>query len=205
MKTELTLLRHGLSEANAKGILQGQENWPLSEAGREQSKNLAECWAASGVRFVSIVSSPLSRALETAKIIAATLDCPIEEDPLLMERKWGRFENMQLTEVMAYFRQHPPLSLFEQPPPDGESFWQLYCRAGSVLQQLLGRQPGEFLIVSHGGLLAAMHMISLQIAPALASLSGPRIALDNCGYSQLEYDHDQPRWVIKHVNSKSIS
>jgi broad specificity phosphatase PhoE len=205
MKTKLTLLRHGISEANAKGILQGQEDWPLSEVGRVQSRNLAEYWSASGVRFSSIISSPLARALETAEIISAALGCPVEEDTLLLERKWGRFENMQLTEVMAYFKQNPPLSLFDQPPPDGESFWQLYSRAGMALQQLLGRQPGEFLIVSHGGLLAAMHMVSLQIAPALASLSGPRIALDNCGYSQLEYDHDQPRWVINNINMKSTA
>ena len=205
MKTHLTLLRHGISEANATGILQGQADWPLSDAGRQQSQDLAEFWTASGVRFSTIVSSPLSRALETAEIIAARLNCPLEENQLLMERKWGRFESKPLTELEAYYEHNRPLSLFEQPPPDGESYWQLYTRAGKFMQQLLGRPPRDFLVVSHGGLLAALLMIALQIAPALMPRTGARLTLDNCGFSELEYDHDHPRWVVEHINIKSNS
>jgi broad specificity phosphatase PhoE len=201
MKTRLTLLRHGQSQANADGILQGQSDWPLSELGRQQSDDLAAHWASTGVTFTSIISSPLTRALDTATAIASQLDSPVEEDPQLMERKWGRFEGQSLTQIQRYFQDHPPLTLFDHVPPDGESFWQLYARAGSSLQGLLRREPASYLVVSHGGLLAAMHMIALQIAPALRPLSGPKITLDNCGFSTLEYDHDRPRWTLHQVNA----
>jgi probable phosphoglycerate mutase len=200
MKTRVTLLRHGQSQANAQGLLQGQSDWSLSELGRQQSARLAEYWAASGVSFATVISSPLSRAAETAEIIAGRLNCEVEKDQQLKERKWGQFEGKPLEEVHAYFTNHPPLRLFDPAPPDGESFWELYARAGSALQGLLHREPGAYLIVSHGGFLAAMHMVALQIAPALATLSEPKITLDNCSFSTLEYDHDQPRWVLHQVN-----
>jgi broad specificity phosphatase PhoE len=200
MKTRLTLLRHGQSKANAEGILQGQSDWALSADGRRQTTELAEYWAATGVTFAAIISSPLLRALDTAQIITEHLNCTLEVDPQLMERKWGQFEGETLADVHAYFGSHQPLSLFDPAPPDGESFWQVYARAGSVLQKLLGREPGAYLVVSHGGLLAAMHMIALQIAPAVRPLSGPKFALENCGFSTLEYDHAQPRWVVHAMN-----
>ena len=100
VKTQLTLLRHGTSDANDQGILQGHADWALSDSGRAQTCLLAEAWAEAGIRFSAIISSPLSRALDTAEIIAARLESPLEEDPLLMERKWGQFESKHLAEVI---------------------------------------------------------------------------------------------------------
>lgn len=200
MITRMTLLRHGQSEGNANNILQGQSEWPLSELGRHQAGKLADSWADSGVTFAAIISSPLMRALDTAKRIAARLDCLLEEDPRLMERKWGQLEGRPLTEMQDYFQEHPDLALFDCIPPDGESFWQLYSRAGLAMQDILRREPADYLVVSHGGLLAAMHMIALQIAPSVMPLSSPRFSLDNCGFSTLEYDHESPRWVLQHTN-----
>ncbi len=66
----ITLLRHGESEGNTSGVLQGQSDYPLTTLGFEQAQRLALYWKANQVKFDLIISSPLLRASQTAEIIA---------------------------------------------------------------------------------------------------------------------------------------
>ena len=68
------LARHGQTDWNAAGRIQGASDVPLNENGREQARKLASKLAASGGRLGAIYSSPLKRALETAGIIGRELD-----------------------------------------------------------------------------------------------------------------------------------
>lgn len=83
-------MRHGESQANVDRIFAGQFDTPLTTRGREQAKLAAQ--HAKGLNIDHIISSPLSRAHDTAKIIAKTIGYPlnkIELNSLLMERGFG--------------------------------------------------------------------------------------------------------------------
>lgn len=86
--TSICLIRHGETAWNSEGRLQGREDIPLNDRGRDQARKLADALAAD--RWDLLVSSPLRRAWETATIIAARLGLP---EPLaipeLMERDYG--------------------------------------------------------------------------------------------------------------------
>ena len=89
---EITILRHGESIGNFENRLQGQMDYPLTELGIRQAEALANRWISSGICFDHIISSPLSRAYQTATIIAEKLNInQIETDPLWMERDMGVF------------------------------------------------------------------------------------------------------------------
>ncbi len=78
-------VRHGQSTWNVMDRMQGHElSPPLTELGREQAGHAAEALADRGV--VRLLSSPATRALETAEIIGARLGLEIEVEPLLLEK-----------------------------------------------------------------------------------------------------------------------
>ncbi len=69
----LRSLRHGESVGNAESRWQGQADFPLTDRGRSQAQALADRWKREKMKFDYVISSPLSRARETAEIIASKL------------------------------------------------------------------------------------------------------------------------------------
>src|SRR5512145_612212 len=76
----ITLLRHGESEGNLAGVIQGQMDLPLTPRGCRQAEALGKHWKAKGVTFDRIVTSPLLRARQTAEIVAAELGLDVAID-----------------------------------------------------------------------------------------------------------------------------
>jgi 2,3-bisphosphoglycerate-dependent phosphoglycerate mutase len=195
----LTLLRHAQSIANENNILQGQLDSSLSSLGEEQSKSLAHLWKMESVSFDLVLTSPLQRAHRTAEIISDALDLEIEEDDLLMERKFGSAEGKSYQELQSLLRDQPSRSPYDPAFETGESDWDLFIRASKAIQRILQRPPGRYLLVSHGGLLnVAMHSI-LGMPP---SSTGHRsiIRLQNTGYAVTEYNRLTDNWVVFNVN-----
>jgi probable phosphoglycerate mutase len=89
------LLRHGLTEYNAQGRVQGQSAVPLNAAGLEQSRRLAARLARYRPRIGKLISSDLPRAVQTAQAIEAALGLPIELDAGWRERGMGELEGQQ--------------------------------------------------------------------------------------------------------------
>src|SRR5688572_16996553 len=89
----IILVRHGQTDANAKGLLLGRADPPLNDLGRRQVKAVAE---AIGVP-AAVISSPLRRAHETA----AAFGAPIEVDERWIELDYGRLDQMEQTSVAA--------------------------------------------------------------------------------------------------------
>src|SRR5512136_1410620 len=90
----ITLLRHGESVGNAEARWQGQSDFPLTDVGRAQARALAERWQREQAKFDFLITSPLTRARETAEIIASALNIPVEYDPLWLERDNGEFSGL---------------------------------------------------------------------------------------------------------------
>src|SRR4029453_2522660 len=94
----LALIRHGQTDWNLDGLMQGRTDIPLNDTGREQA--LVAASAVSGERWDAVVSSPLVRARETAELIATTLGVPLggEYDELI-EQDFGAAEGTPVSEL----------------------------------------------------------------------------------------------------------
>jgi broad specificity phosphatase PhoE len=194
------LLRHGRSLGNENGFLQGQQDIPLTDEGRTQAQLLAERWLADGTRFDLIITSPLSRASDTAGIIAGKLGCPLETDAFLMERNVGSLTGAPVGRHEELVKQDFIATPYRSFSGDGEGDWQLYLRAGQVLLRLMQRDPGSYLLVSHGGLLNQLMHAILGIPPQ-GHRQGVRFKLDNTGYSHINYYLDEHIWDVVTINS----
>ncbi len=192
----LTFVRHGESTGNAENRLQGQSDYPLSEKGRAQARALAERWQSAGITFDALISSPLTRALETGKIIAAALKIPvIETEPLWMERDNGKRSGMTWEEVQAYYPDPSFMNPYEAVAETGEGDWALYLRAGEALHKILQRPPARYLVTSHGAILNMALYAILGIAPQ-PNFQGARFRLENTSFSCFRYQPQKHRWQV---------
>jgi uncharacterized phosphatase len=90
---KLYFIRHGLSQGNIDGVWSGTSETPLSPEGKRQAKKAGK--RAKTLNIDYIVSSPLSRALDTAGIVAAEIGYPVKDihiNELFIERHWGELE-----------------------------------------------------------------------------------------------------------------
>jgi 2,3-bisphosphoglycerate-dependent phosphoglycerate mutase len=148
---ELWLVRHGETTWNALGRWQGHADAPLSELGIAQAQRLAA--RLSGQHFDAVISSDLSRALDTAKIVATKLvGAPnVILEPLWREIDVGDLSGITYEESLARGLHHR-LMPFDQRHPNGESSADLAARASRAVEQLKLERMGQRVIVfSHGG------------------------------------------------------
>jgi broad specificity phosphatase PhoE len=194
-------LRHGESIGNVESRWQGQSDYPLTEKGRAQVRSLAERWKSEGVKFDLAVTSTLTRARETAEIVASALNVKIEYDPIWMERDVGEMAGLTAEEVRKKPRR-PYTTPYEPIGGVGEGDWALYLRAGQALHALLQRTPGSYLIVSHGGMLNQLMYTIVGISPH-ADPSGVRFRFENASFARVTYYPPQNRWVIDTLNDRA--
>lgn len=198
----ITLLRHGESEGNISGILQGQSDYPLTPLGIEQAQCFASAWKSEGTRLDLIISSPLKRASQTSEIIASALKAPIEFDPAWKERNFGHLQGIKLEEIN---QRNPPVDFFHPYDPIGgygESQVDLFTRASLALQNVLRQPAGSYLIVSHGGILNKALFVIMGITPQ-GHYNSPTFHFGNTGYAQLIYNSSTRRWAVLSFNSPS--
>jgi len=100
---QIYLVRHGLTDWNVKGLLQGQSDIPLNTEGEKQAVEAAKKHFKK-IEFAAIFSSDLVRAKRTAEIIALEKKMAVETSVLLRERDFGPFEGRHFNEVMKELR-----------------------------------------------------------------------------------------------------
>jgi probable phosphoglycerate mutase len=153
----ILLARHGETEWNAVGRLQGHTDVPLNEAGRSQARALAAGVAGAGI--AAVVTSDLARARETGEIVAAALGLGAPAiEPALRERRFGVFEGLTRDECAA---RHPEAWRAWQQrtgvPPGAEPLALAIARMAEVLARIaageVGAGAGPALVVSHGGVM----------------------------------------------------
>lgn len=158
--SSLSLIRHGQTDWNFARRLQGRIDIPLNETGREQAREVGRELAASGEHWDVLVSSPLSRARETAEIIGEAVGLEVSRvyDDLI-ERSFGDIEgydcsHMTEEERHAFMEQH------------GEHTADLVARGVALLRQIVDDYPGQnVMIVSHGSFirLTAGHILNRKL------------------------------------------
>jgi broad specificity phosphatase PhoE len=156
--TTLLLVRHGETDWNAEGRLQGHTDRPLNDFGRRQAELLAD--QLSGERFDAVYASDLARARETAEIVGERLGLTVVLDPDLREKNWGSWEGLTPAErdAVDYV---------------GESTEEHRARMLGSLRRIAERHPrGRVLVVTHGGSLR-------RVQAAASGMASP--VVENCG------------------------
>jgi len=153
--TTLLLVRHGETDWNAEGRLQGHTDRPLNDYGRRQAAALAE--ELAGDDLAAIYASDLSRARETAEILADRIGLPVELDAELREKDWGSWEGLTPSER-------------ERVEQVGESTEAHRARVLRAVRRIAERHPGQrVVVVTHGGSLRRVQAAALGMALPVAA------------------------------------
>jgi len=162
MKTTIVFARHGLTDWNVERRYQGHLDPPLNDTGRAQARDLAERLA--GLDLAAIYASDLSRAHETATIVAATRRLPVTPERGLREVDVGSWSGLTRDEVARRFsepRRH-----------DGETDDALFTRVHEAVVRIARAHHDQtILIVSHGASLRLLQrrVLRLETAAPLAN------------------------------------
>lgn len=156
--TRIILTRHGETEWNVSGYCQGSFDSPLTKQGIDQAEKLAQ--RLVGEKIAAMYSSPLGRAVATAKAIADQFKLEISECPEFREISFGDWEGKAWLELRNLYAQD--FGIWEQSPhtyrfPGGETMQEVLDRAKPRLQELVCKHEGETIcIVTHGITLKAL-------------------------------------------------
>lgn len=173
-------VRHGKTEWNELGRIQGQTDIPLNEMGLAQARALAQRLSDDEMEWDAILSSDLQRALETARVISDKLDIPLlEVDTRLRERFYGDIEGTTEQERLERWGTE-----WRTVEAGQESDTDVRARGRSLLEECYRRNPsGRLLLVSHGSFLAQMFT---ELCSGLNTQY-----LNNMSYSILEFNEGQ--------------
>ena len=204
MKKILYIFRHGETDANVQKRMQGWQDVLLNANGITQAQSLAQ--KLSGVSFDCAYSSPLSRALDTAKIVVGN-DIKITTHDDLREWNMGDFcgHIVRLTDSpadtpidMSGDIIYAPLALLSNDdyvPPNGESYNMFIARVRNAMLDIAKNVDGKIIaIATHTG-------VAKNIIKQFTDVKWPRSGMPNAEYFKLEYDGekftliDMPDWL----------
>ena len=141
------IIRHGQTEMNQANVLQGRSNFPLNEKGAAQAESAAKRLKDQKIVFDKMYSSPLIRAVQTAKIVGGEL-LPLVVDERLIEMDYGPYEGMDLKkpapEVLHFFSDFQ-----NNPAPEGmEPLDEVVKRSGEFLEEIKEEAEKYTILIS---------------------------------------------------------
>ena len=145
--------RHGETVWNVENKICGMTDSPLTARGQEQARQLGELVRDSDLHIDEILYSPLSRAADTAKAIAAATGLPARCEPRLREQCFGKYEGTPRDG--AEFRISK--THFADRYDGGESMMQLAQRIYNLLDELKAATGKTYLLVAHNGIARVVH------------------------------------------------
>ena len=175
----LLLVRHGQSEWNAAGLMQGQTpHVPLTDLGRTQAEAAAE--ELAGLSPGVLISSDLVRAVQTAEPCARTTGLPIVTTPALREQGYGVLEgrpSRELWDVVDW-------SDAQWSAEGGESLAELHGRVEAYLKDLCAEPPADVIaLVTHGDTIRAIQAVVAGLGPDAM----PAVTPHNGSITRLEF------------------
>jgi broad specificity phosphatase PhoE len=198
--TELILARHGETEWNVEEVFRGRVDVELNETGRRQAELLAE--SLSELKIEAVYSSPLKRALDTAKSIARRQRLEVEVSPGLIDCDFGQWQGLPLKEVKNRYKElyrqwseSPQLVKI----PGGESLDGVRERALKVVNELMAEHGWRVVLVSH-------RVVNKVLICALLGLDNSHfwnIRQDTCGTTTFSYQ-DGRFVLIKHNDTSYL-
>ncbi|MBH77132.1 MAG: hypothetical protein CL897_02735 [Dehalococcoidia bacterium] len=199
----LILVRHGESQGNIRGLMQGQLDMPLTDAGREQAAFVAERLKFEG-GAQRIVASPLVRAYATAEVAGKVLGLSVSGDKRLMEYDFGEASGLTVSEVLERYPGWSWLSdevksegHFYIPGEEGWSAFQE--RVFGAVTELVGLD-GQTIAVTHGGVvMAALNAVMRTHGKSAPGSRRVPFPMKNCSITELGRD-EKGRLVLQRHN-----
>ncbi len=187
---KLYLLRHGETDWNVTWRLQGSTDVPLNETGIAQAQDAAIRY--KDIPFTQVYTSPLQRAVCTARIIAESHGLPVIVDERIREMNFGLLEGSTPEESS----QNPVLSvarsnLFDHPERyvptgDGESYEEVHNRCRDFLEDIRNRHDsGDHILISAHGALCKALMRAINNTPVEEFWHTP--PQENCSVIEIDW------------------
>ncbi|WP_262406211.1 histidine phosphatase family protein [Protaetiibacter sp. SSC-01] len=182
----LAFIRHGQTEWNREGRMQGSSDIPLNDTGREQAREagrMLEQWS-----WDAVVSSPLARARETARIVADDLGLPLGPAYAeLVERDYGPLEGQLESDVIARWP--------KRDYPGAETLDSVVDRCLKGLARIDADYPGQNVVVVCHGTIMKYTLIRLTGYPVKVVLNGTVSAIERAGDA----------WRVLTINGEPVS
>ncbi|MDO5745795.1 MAG: histidine phosphatase family protein [Micrococcaceae bacterium] len=181
-------IRHGQTNWNAEDRLQGSSDIPLNELGRQQAREAVAALGAS--TWDVVVSSPLSRARQTAEIIASGLGIELGQSyDELIERDYGQAEGMRVEDSEKLWPNKTGGGI--------ETLESVVARGRSAIERIAKDFPGgNVAVVCHGTI----------IRYTLSALAGRRFdSIHNGSISLIDNENDSGTWKVQSVNGEEVS
>ena len=197
---KIYLIRHGQTDWNLEGKIQGRHDVSLNKTGLKQAELLAMGMDKRPV--VQIFSSRQKRALETAQAVGRRQHVAVTVIDGLEEAEFGEWEGKTWDEISREYPEEFKVWCTEPAeivPPGGESRPQIYRRIGNALKEILRRSRGDIAIVSHGAALA--YMVSIMLEKELGDHD--EIIVKNASISTVEYDRETGKFHMAEANDVS--
>lgn len=194
VETSLTICRHGRTDYNDEGIVQGQVETEINETGEEQAERLAE--RLSNREFDAIYSSTMKRALQTARIVNKRHDLEINRADSISEVERGKYGGEPFEEMVEDIRAADEEDYLWK-PEGGESLEELKQRVLDFLENIAESRHENVLAISHGGPIKVL-------VPGVMGHTSKRsyqVRTDNCSVTELA--HNGKYWEIRLLNSTS--
>ena len=177
---KIYFLRHGQSVWNVENKICGRTDIPLTDEGRRQASMMGRNIQEEGIRIDEILCSPLSRAEETARIIAGILGAPLRVEPRLTEQDFGIYESTPRRQNPAFV---DAKRKYFKAVGGGESAMRVSHRIYGLLDELT-KEPGRsILLVSHNGIAGVVHSYFHEMENEEYSTFG----IQNCSMNCYDY------------------
>lgn len=188
---KIYLIRHGQTDWNIQGRIQGSHDIPLNETGRNQAELLAK--GMDSRKVSRIFSSSLTRAMETAERISTRQKVEICSMPQLIEVEFGKWEGMTWDEIKEVYPKEYALWAScpdEASPPGGETRDQVIRRCVWTIREIIKITGGreDVAIVSHGATIAYLISYMMRDHPEVESIIVENASITTVNYSPLTED-----------------
>lgn len=199
---KLIMVRHGQTEINKEGRIQGRSDYPLNHRGIKDAQKAAEVLIKNVKNIDIFISSPSKRAYETTQIICANSPLPIIVDKRLTELSYGRWNGKSIVKLEKQYAKYFDIKTNDVRPfsvtmSKGESFSHAWRRLRSFLDEVTAQNPREnVLVVTHGWVIKNMVALCLQNTNNFSfknprNLSLTKIEIDNSSKKRKVCYYDQ--------------
>lgn len=193
-------VRHGQSEGNALRVYQSGRI-SLSELGHEQAQQIASRF--NNISVDLLISSPYVRAYDTAKYISKTVNLPIEENELFVERKRPSIQeekSKELEELKAIDKAIADnWEISDYRHSDEENFEDLKLRAQKAFEFLENRSEDNMVVVTHKNFLHCLvwyRLFGSQVTAKEAKVVTNNLVMSNTGIVWMQFDETEKDWNI---------
>ncbi|MDT8860955.1 histidine phosphatase family protein [Alkalihalobacillus sp. MEB130] len=193
----LYLIRHGESEGNVSGKIQGWEDYPLSELGQEQMSLVANYF--KDIRLDYLYSSDLMRAYETAKAIGSVTKRTVHKWEKVREVHLGPLQGLTRPQIYERYPVTKEASILTSGVEGTETVEQLSARCKHVIDQmLLAHKDDHVGIVSHGGFIS-IFLMYIMIGEKWHTFHRP-FQINNTSITHIEWSPKTNKPIIHYTN-----